>query len=83
MSAKSDFSPDVALQRIIESARRLGVELKEADALQWMTAIVASQADQDISVDIKSGVFGAKFVMLDFSQQDLAHFRATGRLVEF
>ncbi len=83
MSAKPDFSPDAALQRIIESARRLGVELKEADALQWMTAIVASQADQDISVDIKSGVFGAKFVMLDFSPQDLAHFREIGRLVEF
>ncbi|PIZ25085.1 MAG: hypothetical protein COY47_07910, partial [Chloroflexi bacterium CG_4_10_14_0_8_um_filter_57_5] len=70
MSAKSDFSADAALQRIIESARRLGVELKEADALQWMTAMAASHTDQDISVDIKSGVYGAKFVLLDFSPQD-------------
>ena len=83
LSTKSDFSPDAALQRIIESARRLGVELKEADALQWMTAMAASQTDQDISVDIKSGVYGAKFVLLDFSPQDLTHFREIGRLVEF
>jgi hypothetical protein len=83
MSAKPDFSPDAALQRIIESARRLGVEMKEADALQWMTAIAASQASQDISVDVSSGVYGSKVVLLDFSPQDLAHFREVGRLVEF
>jgi len=83
MTAKPDFSPDAALQRIIESARRLGVELKEADALQWMTAVAATQSDQDISVDVKSGVYGSKLVLLDFSPQDLAHFREVGRLVEF
>jgi len=83
MTGKPDFSPDAALQRIIESARRLGVELKEADALQWMTAMAASHADQDISVDVKSGVYGSKLVLLDFSPQDLAHFREIGRLVEF
>lgn len=83
MSSDTNHTPDAALKRIIESAQRLGIELDEAEALQWMTSLAASQADQNISVDVKSGVYGHKVVMLDFSPQDLAHFREIGRLVEF
>lgn len=83
MSADTNHTPEAALKRIIESAQRLGIELDEAEALQWMTSLAASQADQDISVDVKSGVYGHKVVMLDFSPQELAHFREIGRLVEF
>jgi hypothetical protein len=34
-------------------------------------------------MDVRTGVFGHKVAMLDFSQTDLAHFREIGRLVEF
>ena len=71
------------LTRIIESAKRLGVELDEADALQWMAAMAATQSSQDISVDVQSGVFGHKVAMLDFNPQELAHFREIGKLVGF
>lgn len=72
------------LERILESARRLGVELDEEEALQWLTAVAATRGgDDDIVVDVHSGVFGHKVSMLDFSPQDLAHFREIGRLVEF
>jgi hypothetical protein len=71
------------LKRIIESAGRLGVELDEAGAIQWLTAMAALQGGEDISVDAQTGVFGHKVVMLDFSVQELAHFREIGRLVEF
>jgi hypothetical protein len=71
------------LKRIIESARRLGVELDEAAALQWLSAVAASENDSDVVVDVKSGVFGHKLSMLDFSDSDLAHFRKIGKLVEF
>lgn len=70
------------LQRIIDSAKRLGVELDEADALQWLTA-VAAQHDDDIVMDVKTGVFGHRLSMLDFSPAELAHFRKIGKLVEF
>ncbi|MGB6421652.1 MAG: hypothetical protein WBD56_12320 [Anaerolineales bacterium] len=70
------------LQNIIESARRLGVELDEADALQWLTAMTAAQGEE-IVYDEKSGTFGHRISMLDFSDEDLAHFRKIGRLVEF
>ena len=73
-----------ALQKIIESANRLGIELDEEEALQWLAAIIAIKAaDSDISFDERSGVFGHRVSMLDFSPGDLEHFRQIGRLVEF
>jgi len=71
------------LDQIIQSAQRLGIELDEGEALQWLTAVSMSQGGDDISVDIKSGVFGHKVTMLDFSPQELAHFRRIGALVGF
>jgi hypothetical protein len=76
--------PAADLERIIQSAQRLGVELDENEALQWLSAIAAASAQEnDIVFDERSGVFGHKVSMLDFSPADLAHFRAIGRLVEF
>ena len=70
------------LQNIIVSARRLGVELDEADALQWLTAMTAAQ-DEDIVHDEQSGAFGHRISMLDFNDEDLSHFCRIGRIVEF
>ena len=74
--------PQGELQRMIESARRLGVEMDEAEALRWLSAMAASSGG-DIVVDTRTGVFGHKVSMLDFAPQDLERFRAIGRLVEF
>jgi hypothetical protein len=70
------------LKSIVESAQRLGVELNEADALQWLAAMTAAQHDE-IVLDVHSGTFGHRITMLDFSDEDLAHFRSIGKLVEF
>lgn len=84
MSEEQAATPSNELKRIIESASRLGVEVDEEEALQWLTAIAAIKgSDDEIVVDFKSGVFGHHVTMLDFSSQDLAHFRRIGRLVEF
>ena len=69
------------LAQIIESARRLGVELDEEEALQWLTAISAWQA-AEVEVDEASGVYGHRVTLLDFSPEDLAYFREVGRLVK-
>lgn len=76
-------SPLTELDQIIQSAQRLGIELDEADALQWLTAISSAQQEDEIVFDDRAGVFGHKVSMLDFSSEDLAHFRKLGRLVEF
>ncbi len=68
---------------LIKSAERLGIELDESAARQWLTAIQASKNEEDIVFDDRTGVFGHKISMLDFSSDDLAHFRKVGRLVEF
>lgn len=77
------------LQKIIASAKRLGVEMDEAESLQWLTAIAAEQAEAeaeghgaDITVDHGSGTFGYRATMLDFSPHDLARFRRIGAIVE-
>ena len=76
-------SPSEDLQRIIDSARRLGVELDEEEAMQWLTAIATTQNGDDISIDTQSGVFGHRISMLDFNPHELAHFRKIGALVGF
>lgn len=74
----------IDLSRIIDSANRLGIELDEAEALQWLSAMAAgSSSDSDIVYNEREGVFGHKVSMLDFSPDDLEHFREIGRLVEF
>lgn len=80
---KTSARPKVELERIIESANRLGVEVKEGDALQWLANMAALKDDNEITMDVRSGVFGHNITMLDFSQQELEYFRRVGRLVEF
>lgn len=82
MQNTSSESPKEDLARIIQAAQRLGVELDESDAIQWLTAISAASGG-DVVVDARSGVFGHKVSMLDFDTEDLAHFRQVGELVEF
>jgi hypothetical protein len=69
-----------ALQRFVDSASRLGVELDEEEALQWLAAMAAVQG-ADIIHDERSGVFGHRISMLDFSEAELERFRAIGILV--
>ena len=65
MSEKKPPEPDIDLQRILESAQRLGVELDEEEALQWLTAISVAKASNDVVVDSRTGVFGHTVSMLD------------------
>ena len=83
MSEQNKPTPTADLARIVEFALRLGIELDEAEAMQWLTAIVSIKSSMDISIDADTGVFGNKIVMLDFSPQQLEHYRQVGKLVEF
>ncbi|HRN50867.1 MAG TPA: hypothetical protein PLC52_06000 [Anaerolineales bacterium] len=71
------------LKRIIESAQRLGVQINEAEAQKWLDAATTDSGQDDVVVDVRAGVFGHRLSMLDFSADDLEHFRKIGRLVEF
>ncbi|MBN1399559.1 MAG: hypothetical protein JXA74_01905 [Anaerolineae bacterium] len=71
------------IARIIASAQRLGVEVDEEEALQWLAAMAAWKQGDEVVYDAQSGVFGHAVQMLDFSPEELAYFREIGRLVEF
>ena len=70
------------LSRIVESASRVGLELDSAEAERWMNAMESGQGGDEITLDHRTGVFGHRIVMLDFSADDLAFFRSVGALVE-
>lgn len=81
----SDISPAGGpddITRIIESARRLGVEMDEAETLLWLEALAKPQGSSELVVDAESGTFGHRVSMLDFSSHDLERFRRIGRVVE-
>lgn len=76
-----ETTPD-DVRRIIASAERLGIELDEADTLQWLSALASGALDSDITVDDASRTFGHRVSMLDFSDRDLERFRRIGAIVE-
>lgn len=73
-------TPQEEIAKIRESAQRLGIELDEDEALQWLTQMAVQDKDE-ITVDAKNFVYGAKVAILDFSPQDLAYFRRIGKIV--
>ncbi len=79
MSAKP--SPKDDLERIIISARNLGVEIDEEEALQWLAAMAVTKTDE-ITLDTRHGIYGQKITLLDFSPDELTYFREIGRIVE-
>jgi len=75
--------PHDAIQRIVDSARALGVEMDEAEAIQWLTAITA--VDHSVlapDVDEESGIFAHRVVLLDFDPADLERLRRVAAIVE-
>jgi hypothetical protein len=74
---------DAAIAKVVESAERLGVELNEQEARDWVEAMAAEQSGGDVVVDVDTGVYGSRVSMLDFAPADLARFREMGEIVGF
>jgi len=80
-STRADYA--AAIQRVVESAQRLGVELDEDEARNWVSAMENEAAGGDLVVDVNTGVYGHRVSMLDFVPADLARFREMGKIVGF
>ncbi len=74
------MSSSEEIQKIIESAQRLGVGVDEQATAEWLAAIAAEQEDEITVSD--DGVFGHRVTMLDYSPKDLERFRKIGKIVE-
>lgn len=73
---------DVGLRAMMDSAKRLGVELDEESTTKWMKAIAQETSASEVVVDTSSGAFGHRVAMLDFSPRELERFRRIGKIVE-
>lgn len=82
MSDSEDTNSDVR-ERLVNSASRLGVQLDQEELKRWLSAVTTTSEGESIVMDERTGAFGHKMSMLDFNPQDLARFRAIGRIVEF
>jgi hypothetical protein len=58
-------SSDEAIARVVASATRLGVELNEDEAAEWVAAMETEASGGDLVVDVDSGVYGHRVTMLD------------------
>jgi len=83
MAETPDTTQQDAIARVIDSARRLGVEINELEADQWIAAMAAESVGGDVVVDVDSGVFGHRASMLDLNPSDLARFRRIAPIVGF
>ena len=85
-SAAGDEQPGTeaaAAERVIESAKRLGVELDAHEAAEWVAAMATEASGGDVVVNVDSGVYGHRVTMLDFQPEDLARFREMSTIVGF
>ncbi|MCC6270830.1 MAG: hypothetical protein IT190_06100 [Microbacteriaceae bacterium] len=72
----------IDLQSIVDSAKRLGVEIDEESMVKWVNSITQESSNTDVVVDTASGSFGHRVAMLDFSPRELERFRRIGTIVE-
>ncbi len=78
----NDPGAQEALDNILKSAAELGVEMDEAEALEWLTTMAAQQGEaDDVEVQVSTGVYGHRVAMMDFSPVELDRFRAIGEIV--
>jgi hypothetical protein len=71
------------VKRIVDAAQKLGVEVDETDAAQWLAAMAGTQAAPgDFAVDARTGVYGHRITLLDFDPGILARYRQIAEVVE-
>lgn len=74
--------PEQSIADVVEAARKLGVELDEAEAAEWISAI-SSDAGGSLVVDVDTGVYGHRISMADVDEAGMARFRRMAGIVGF
>jgi hypothetical protein len=83
ISPDAEGHSEQALAQILESARTLGVEIDEEEALQWLAAMAALGGNKDeVSYNEEEGIFGHRVVLLDFDPADLERVRRVAAIIE-
>lgn len=72
---------DEKVDDVLATAERMGIEADAAAARQWMLAVSATEDADQITADVKTGIFGDRVSLLDFDTEDLERFRRLVPLV--
>jgi len=76
-----DAEEEVA--RIIAAADKLGIEVDEADAVQWLTAMAGTRTStSELMVDMEQGIYGHRITLFDFDPEVLERYRRLAAIVE-
>ncbi|MBN1657820.1 MAG: hypothetical protein JXA93_05430 [Anaerolineae bacterium] len=68
---------------MIEAAQKLGIEVDEADAVQWLTAMAGTRTStSELMVDMEQGIYGHRITLLDFDPEVLERYRRLATIVE-
>lgn len=70
-----------AIDGLGEAADRLGVEVDQREALAWLEAASASEADGTVAEDSQADIFGHRLALLDFNPDQLPFFRQLAQRV--
>ena len=71
------------VERIVRTARMLGVEVDETDVAHWLTAMAAAQVTEgDVVIDAEAGIYGHKITLLDFDRATLERYRRIADIVQ-
>jgi len=76
-----ETAPGDPIDRVIESARRLGIEINPSEATEWVAAMATEASGGELVMDVDTGVYGHRVTMLDFQPEDLARFREMAKIV--
>ena len=72
-----------AIDKVVATATRLGVELDEREAAEWIAAMETEASGGELVVNVESGVYGHRGPMPDFGPAELARFRERSVVVGF
>ncbi|HLU30947.1 MAG TPA: hypothetical protein VK088_04255, partial [Acidimicrobiia bacterium] len=78
----TDAHPTDPISSVLAAADELGVELDEAEAREWISA-VSRQASGPLVVDVDTGIYGHHITMSDLDQSEIGRFRHLASIVGF
>ncbi len=80
---KEQVDAQEEVERIIRTARAMGVEVDETDVAHWLTAMAAAEATEgDLEVDEEAGIYGHEITLLDFDRATLERYRRIADIVQ-
>lgn len=81
MPREKEPGQDAGVSEIVAAAAQAGIELDAHETAQWLLAMSQAEREGGVTEDARTGVFGSRVALLDFSPEELAFFRRLAKRV--